>query len=547
MNRSSNKKKKSFHSISYSRQGGQALVLSLGIFLVASVTLFLVFNSGRAVNEKINLVNAADAAAYSGAQIAARQLNFMAYTNRAMIANEVAIGHVFSYQMEMELLGQVAEEAFSGAADNALIQFVLNIIDLFVQGDFSGLVNNGLETIGDFVAILTDATEGLSGVYAMAVDANNAFYSTLQQEAFRDFAYPSDGPPLVNVAMSAVVKDYELRATAPIMLNDPETLSQFIDDENNGVRQAAENALAMQQAFCQMVLFVKPGELAPTGAEDVGTTSQMAEFCGEISSGNASAGGSGSPQAPVDDEGAMLDVLRNTVANFSNAQWIRDRELDYSLIPGLLGINRDGATTVEYENGQINWKSASDEMQVNMRILFGLVTIPLFTASTSGDATSMSETVSDVVDDTLIAYLELYDMCGGDTEVDCATLVTGPYDGVQRYTYLNPAQASPRVTAFLSQQKCGDGIGVDAGGAEVEGWHDNLRFLEEKRQICSGEVFAFSEAEIFFQRPGCEAVANTGSDCGYGFSSTDYSGATFTEKANLFNPFWQVRLVPAQG
>ena len=75
-----------------SSQSGQSLVLAMGLFLVASVTAFLVFNSGRAVNEKINLVSAADAAAYSGAQIAARQLNFMAYTNRAMMANEVSVG-----------------------------------------------------------------------------------------------------------------------------------------------------------------------------------------------------------------------------------------------------------------------------------------------------------------------------------------------------------------------------------------------------------------------------------------------------------------------
>ncbi|WP_461429621.1 pilus assembly protein TadG-related protein, partial [Ketobacter sp.] len=50
-----------------STQHGQALVLAIALFAVAGVMFFLMFNSGRAVNEKINLVNAADSAAYSGA------------------------------------------------------------------------------------------------------------------------------------------------------------------------------------------------------------------------------------------------------------------------------------------------------------------------------------------------------------------------------------------------------------------------------------------------------------------------------------------------
>jgi hypothetical protein len=40
----------------------------------------------------MELQNAADGVAYSVAIPEARDLNFMAYTNRAMVANEVAIG-----------------------------------------------------------------------------------------------------------------------------------------------------------------------------------------------------------------------------------------------------------------------------------------------------------------------------------------------------------------------------------------------------------------------------------------------------------------------
>lgn len=71
----------------------------LGVFLVlaTSMAAVLMYNNGQMTSEKTRLVNAADAAAYSGAVFVARNLNFLAYTNRAMIANHVAIGHFVSY------------------------------------------------------------------------------------------------------------------------------------------------------------------------------------------------------------------------------------------------------------------------------------------------------------------------------------------------------------------------------------------------------------------------------------------------------------------
>jgi hypothetical protein len=56
----------------------------------------LVFNVGQTVNDKIKLLNAADAAAYSAAIWEARSLNYQAYMNRAIVANEVAIAQLVS-------------------------------------------------------------------------------------------------------------------------------------------------------------------------------------------------------------------------------------------------------------------------------------------------------------------------------------------------------------------------------------------------------------------------------------------------------------------
>jgi hypothetical protein len=76
---------------------GQIAPVALFGILIASGVLAMMFNTGQKITEKSQLANAADAAAYSGAVWTARHLNFMAYTNRAMIANHAAAGHFISY------------------------------------------------------------------------------------------------------------------------------------------------------------------------------------------------------------------------------------------------------------------------------------------------------------------------------------------------------------------------------------------------------------------------------------------------------------------
>jgi hypothetical protein len=84
-------------SILPQHQKGQALILGVFLVLATTMTAVLMYNNGQTTTEKTRLVNAADAAAYSGGVFVARNLNFLAYTNRAMIANHVAIGHFISY------------------------------------------------------------------------------------------------------------------------------------------------------------------------------------------------------------------------------------------------------------------------------------------------------------------------------------------------------------------------------------------------------------------------------------------------------------------
>jgi len=75
-------------------QKGQAMIFSLLFLAVAIITLLILYNQAQLVKNRVQLENAADAAVYSQAKLAARNLNFIAYTNRAMVANEVSIGQM---------------------------------------------------------------------------------------------------------------------------------------------------------------------------------------------------------------------------------------------------------------------------------------------------------------------------------------------------------------------------------------------------------------------------------------------------------------------
>lgn len=82
--------------VTLAKYRGQALLLGMFFLFASAGILFFMFNNGQSVTEKIRLTNAADAAAYSAATMEARALNYDAYVNRAMVANEIAIAQIVS-------------------------------------------------------------------------------------------------------------------------------------------------------------------------------------------------------------------------------------------------------------------------------------------------------------------------------------------------------------------------------------------------------------------------------------------------------------------
>jgi hypothetical protein len=78
------------------RQRGQAMVFVSVTTLIVLLALLAMYSTGQLTTQKMKLQNTADAVAYSAALTQARDLNFSAYMNRAMIANQVAVAQVVS-------------------------------------------------------------------------------------------------------------------------------------------------------------------------------------------------------------------------------------------------------------------------------------------------------------------------------------------------------------------------------------------------------------------------------------------------------------------
>ena len=93
------------------KNGGQALPLGLAGVVFATLLSLMLFNTGQVTAEKMRLTHAADAAVYSAMVWEARTLNYEAYLNRAMVANQVSIAQVVSIVSWMEYGTMVADEA----------------------------------------------------------------------------------------------------------------------------------------------------------------------------------------------------------------------------------------------------------------------------------------------------------------------------------------------------------------------------------------------------------------------------------------------------
>lgn len=181
------------------RHRGQVAPVALFGVLMSSAVLAVMFNTGQKVTERSQVANAADAAAYSGAVWTARHLNFIAYTNRAMIANHVAVGHFVSYVSWVRYINDSIE-----AIDRVTqwIPYVGQYVDLAEQ----------------ISAEVRDATEQAAEIAVPAIDAWNVNIRAAQAEAQASLAFRN-----LHDLMAHTGRTYD----RDIRINDTDALSSM--------------------------------------------------------------------------------------------------------------------------------------------------------------------------------------------------------------------------------------------------------------------------------------------------------------------------------
>jgi hypothetical protein len=185
-----------------SSQHGQIAPVALFGVLIASAALVLMFNTGQRVTEKSHVANAADAAAYSGAVWTARHLNFMAYTNRAMIANHAAVGHFVSYVSWIRYIHDSIE-----------------FVDRITQ--WIPYVGQYIDIVEQIAEQVREITEQTAEIAVPAMDTWNANFRAAQLEAQASLALMN-----LNELMQQTARSYDPQ----IRINDRDELAAMPDE-----------------------------------------------------------------------------------------------------------------------------------------------------------------------------------------------------------------------------------------------------------------------------------------------------------------------------
>ena len=123
--------------------------LGMAFILVGMLGGLVLFNTGQVAVDKQRLANAADSAAYSGMVWQARALNFQAYSNRAMVANQVSLGQAVSLNSWAEYARQTSINAqivlgpipYVGQFVTTMSQIIQQISQYFIKPIARGMIS----------------------------------------------------------------------------------------------------------------------------------------------------------------------------------------------------------------------------------------------------------------------------------------------------------------------------------------------------------------------------------------------------------------------
>lgn len=183
------------------RQAGYASVLFLAIFAAIGLAVFSLYDSGVVATERVRLQNTADNVAYSTATMITRDMNVIAITNRAMVANQIAIGQVVALASWTNMIHEFTGNLETIGDWIQWIPYVGPIIEKLTEVMHKGttVLKNAIKTgSGPFIFAQDQLITLLAGLQRVNHEATLASGISLYNEAIKLNDPDVQANPLVN-------------------------------------------------------------------------------------------------------------------------------------------------------------------------------------------------------------------------------------------------------------------------------------------------------------------------------------------------------------
>lgn len=488
-------------NIKVSSQSGQALVIGAAFAFVLAVFAFMLYANSRNIFDRTELVNTADAAAYSAGVAVSRELNFLALSNRAIIANHVTVGHLTSYKSWSNNIADAGVQAGDG---------IRNVLD--------GLGLSGLAGVGDVIG-------GGFRLYDDAVGLTTSLHIALQQQlissqrAAQGLAVEQltgigeAGNYYINVLMKGVAEHQDNGMSA----NDGTYMESHSDYSVNAV-EVIESLKASSGSESDELMDVYNNVANQYNVfSSILTKKEVAEV-GDTDG----------------DGGQMQRLVEHSYTSIDSSEWFTGR--NWSVWEG--SVSKTGETNHKVVEGKLDW-AAWDATDIDFDLKLGPIKIDILDVETAGEA-SASDLCENIEDYFVAPFTTLaeglnfaafgVDVTGIEETITSAMEDSCTYEGISDYYQLSDEfigldggngsgeiSLAAVVSKTMSHMAQGSGKGI---------------YLDDLSDRPAASAVAISGVKITHEPPPC-----IDENCSVGFSDGDD-----TEYANIFNPFWQAKL-----
>lgn len=501
------------------RQAGQAMVLFMVLSGVLLLGVLLLFNTGQAVNKKVTLTNTADAAAYSVAVQQARVMNFAAYTNRARVANEVAIAQMVSLWSWMNMIhthtvaGENLFEYLSWIGPVRIIAKPMAMAYGAAEELVAGVRNVAHPLLGGAIQVL----DGVNGVLAISADTLLTWGSAA---GVADIAIDvvAHNDPTAEIAPIGVLVLAEQIAHAAVSGENNLLARHSSSERNAGMDRYRNVVMASRDRFSadRSDLLGIDIPLVKIGFEESGGT-DLVDYDRWVAVDTL--------DFTVEIDLGLFDFELDVPLGFGGAQAVT-QENDQPFFPGIMSGE---------QSGDPGWYSEyrPDPRQFEQ-----------YNGATGSTAKNLAERYPSVNVPAYVPFFVPKRPSGNHNEKRDAYFAG--YDGLRAYHDVNDKyakhpegrDAGPIFTIYVQSERSSartsediDGIG-GPGGSRVE--------LENR--MSNDVVTAVATAQTYFNRPPDSP--------GGVFSRLipdDWNGDLVAdgrvEQGSLFSPYWQARLV----